>query len=272
VRPGVGIAYVWELRKLIAQKRTYIGVGSAALLPIVFVTVMGIQSGGPYDAPLGHNLRKTGLALGLVVLTFASRFGAQLVTALVAGDIVSSEHANGTLKMIFTRSLRRSTILTGKTLAAFTYVLVLLLALCIAGWIGGGIAWGFHPLTNLSAHRVSVGGGLALTIAALAIFAVPLVSIACFGIFLSVVTRNSSAAIVGTLVYELAQEAVGGLVHASWAKHYLLSDQFDAWQAVFQSPTYWTAIVRAIWVSAAWGAIPLALAYARFGREDVAGG
>jgi ABC-2 type transport system permease protein len=151
-------------------------------------------------------------------------------------------------------------------------VLVLLLALCVAGWIGGGIAWGFHPLTNLSGHQVSVGGGLALTLAGLAIFSIPLISIACFGIFLSVVTRNSSAAIVGTLVYELAQEAIGGLVHASWAKHYLLSDQFDAWQSVFQSPTYWTAIVRAVWVSTLWGAVPLALAFVRFGRQDVAGG
>jgi hypothetical protein len=23
--------------------------------------------------------------------------------------------------------------------------------------------------------------------------------------------------------------AIGGLVHENWAKHYLLSDQFDAW-------------------------------------------
>jgi ABC-2 type transport system permease protein len=48
------VAYRWEVRKLLAQKRTYIGIGSAALLPIVFVTVMALQSGGPYDVPLGH--------------------------------------------------------------------------------------------------------------------------------------------------------------------------------------------------------------------------
>jgi hypothetical protein len=44
---GALVAYRWELRKLVAQKRTYIGLGAAALLPVVFVTVMGLQKAGP---------------------------------------------------------------------------------------------------------------------------------------------------------------------------------------------------------------------------------
>ena len=96
-RPGTLTAYRWELRKLVAQKRTYIGIGAAALLPVLFVVVMALQKGGPYDAPLGHNLRRTGIVLALVVLNFASRFGAQLVTALVAGDIVAAEDSGSGL-------------------------------------------------------------------------------------------------------------------------------------------------------------------------------
>ena len=133
-------AYRWELRKLVSQKRTYIGLGAAIVLPIVFVTVMALQSGGPYDAPMGHNLRQTGIALALVLLTFVSRFGAQLATALVAGDIVASEDAGGTLKMILTRSLRRGQVLAGKTLASFTYVVALLVALLVAALASGTIA------------------------------------------------------------------------------------------------------------------------------------
>ena len=97
---------------------------------MLFVVVMALQKGGPYDAPLGHNLRKAGVVLTLVVLNFASRFGAQLVTALVA-----SEDTGNTLKMILTRSLRRSQILAGETLASFTYALALLAALVRAVWV-----------------------------------------------------------------------------------------------------------------------------------------
>jgi len=271
VRPTVLTAYRWELRKLASQKRTYIGVGAAALLPVVFVSVMALQSGGPYDAPLGHNLRHTGIALALVVLTFASRFGAQLVTALVAGDIVATEDAGNTLKMVLTRSLRRGEILAGRVLASFTYVVVVLTALLTTGLVGGTIAWGFNPVVDLSGHRLSAAHAFGLAFAAVGVFAVPLLAVASFGIFLSAVTRNSAAAIVGTLVYELVQEAVVGLVHWEPLHHYMLSAQFDAWHGIFQTPVFWTPVVRELWVSALFAAVPLAVAFAVFARSDVAG-
>jgi ABC-2 type transport system permease protein len=263
-------AYRWELRKLASQKRTYIGLGAAAALPVVFVTVMALQSGGPYDAPLGHNLRRTGLALAPVILNFVSHFGAQLAAALVAGDIVASEHAGKTLKMILTRSLRRDQVLAGKTLASFTYVVATIAVLGVAGLTAGSIAWGFHPLTNLSGVRLSAFHTLWLSAVSLGVFSLPLIAVAAFAIMLSTVTRNSAASIVGTLVYALGQEAVAGLVHQSWAKHYLLSDQFDGWHGVFMTPTDWTPIVRAAWVSAVFAAVPLAIAYVVFKRRDVA--
>ena len=267
---GALIAYRWELRKLASQKRTYIGLGAAAALPVVFVTVMALQKGGPYDAPLGHNLRRTGLSLALVVLTFVSRFGAQLAAALVAGDIVASEHAGKTLKMILTRSLRRGQILAGKTLASFTYVVATIFVLGMAGLVAGSIAWGFNPLVNLSSVRLSAIRTLLLSAAALGLFSLPLIAVAAFAILLSTLTRNSAGSIVGTLVYALGQEAVAGLVHQSWAKHYLLSDQFDGWHGVFMSPVNWTLIIRAIWVSSIFASVPLVLAWVIFKRRDVA--
>jgi ABC-2 type transport system permease protein len=270
-RPSTLSVYRWELRKLLAQKRTYIGIGAAALLPVVFVTVMAVQTGGPYDVPLGHNLRHTGIALTLVVLVFASRFGAQLVTALVAGDIVANEDSAGTLKMVFTRSAKRSQLLAAKTLAAFTYVLALLLAIVTTGMVSGVIAWGFNPVVDLSGARRSAAEAFGLTFAGLAAYGVPLLAIAAFGIFLSTVTRNSAAAIVGTLVYELFMEAIVGLVHLNWLPHWVLSSQFDAWHGFFETPVTWTPILRCLWVSAIYAAVPLAIAFWYFLRRDVAG-
>ena len=270
-RPTTLTVYRWELRKLVSLKRTYIGLGAAALLPVVFVTVMALQTGGPYDVPLGHNLRRTGIALTLVVLTFASRFGAQLVTALVAGDIVANEDATGTLKLILTRSARRAQVLAGKILASFTYVAALLLAIATTGMIAGIAAWGFHPVVDLTGVTVSPGRAFGLSFAALAVYGVPLLAIASFGIFLSVVTRNSAAAIVGTLVYELVMEAIVGLVHLKWLPHWVLSAQFDGWHGLFNTPITWTPVLRALWVSAIYVAIPLAVAFRVFLRRDVAG-
>ena len=101
---AVAKVYRWEIAKLLAQKRTYLGLGSAMLVPLVFVIVLVLQTGGPNDVPLGRYIRDTGLAVPFVVLFFMSIWGFPLITALVAGDIVAAESHNATLKTILTRS------------------------------------------------------------------------------------------------------------------------------------------------------------------------
>ena len=34
--------YRWEIAKLLAQKRTYLGLGAAIVVPIIFVLVLGL--------------------------------------------------------------------------------------------------------------------------------------------------------------------------------------------------------------------------------------
>src|SRR5207244_10069250 len=100
---AVAKVYRWEVAKLLAQKRTYLGLGAAMLVPLVFVVVLVLQTGGPNDVPLGRYIRETGLATPFVVLFFMSLWGFLLLTALVADDIVAAETHNGTLKTILTR-------------------------------------------------------------------------------------------------------------------------------------------------------------------------
>ena len=208
---AVARVYRWEIAKLLAQKRTYLGIGTAALVPVIFVVVLVLQSGGPNDVPLGRYIRDTGLAVPFVVLFFMSIWGFPLITALVAGDIVAAESHNGTLKTILTRSRERSEVLTGKVLAAISYTLAVILAMGLVGLVAGSVAWGFHPLTSLSGTKISAGHGLGLLAASLAIYALPLVGVAAFGLMLSTMTRNSAAAVVGTLMWALLMQLLGVL-------------------------------------------------------------
>ena len=118
----------WELRKLVAQKRTYLGLGAAIAVPIIFVVALSLQTGQPEDVAFGRYVRESGLAIPPVILIFGSYWLFPLVTALVAGDIVAAEDHNGTLKTILTRSVGRGRIFAAKALAAFTYALVALVA------------------------------------------------------------------------------------------------------------------------------------------------
>jgi ABC-2 type transport system permease protein len=268
---AVARVYRWEVAKLLAQKRTYLGLGAAVLVPIVFVAVLVLQTGGPNDVPLGRYIRDTGLAVPFVVLFFMSIWGLPLITSLVAGDIVASESHNGTLKTILTRSRDRGEIFAGKVLATATYTVVLVFAMGLVGLAAGSIAWGFHPLTSLSGTKVSAGHGLLLLVASLAIYAAPLAGIAAFGLLLSTVTRNSAASVVGALMWALLMQLLGVLPGTESIRPYLLGTQFEAWHGFLRVPADWTPVIRAVWVCALYVALPTLGAYLVFLRRDVAG-
>jgi ABC-2 type transport system permease protein len=267
----MGAVYAWELRKLRAQKRTYLGIVGAALVPIAFVVALAVQAGGPSDVPLGRTIRETGLVTPFVVLFFMSIWGMPLVTALVAGDIVASESHNGTLKTILTRSRNRGQIFAGKLAAAVTYTLIALLVMTVVGVIAGTIEFGWHPLHSLSGTAVSPARGLALLAASTAVYALPLLAIASFGVMLSTVSRNSAGAVVGTLMFALLMQLVGALPGTEAIRPYLLSEQFQAWHGFLRRPTDWAPVVRAVWVCAIYAGIPLLAGYLVFLRRDVAG-
>ncbi|MFN2630037.1 MAG: ABC transporter permease [Gaiellaceae bacterium] len=268
---AVARVYRWEIAKLLAQKRTYLGLGSAMVVPVVFVVVLLLQKGGPTDVPLGRYLRDSGLATPFVVLFFMSIWGFPLITALVAGDIVASESQNGTLKTILTRSRERGEIFAGKVLASFSYTLIVVFAMGTVGVAAGSIAWGFHPLTSLSGTKVSAAHGLGLLAGSLGIYAFSLAGIAAFGLLLSTITRNSAAAVVGTLMWALFMQLLGVLPGTESFRPYLLGTQFDAWHGFLRTPADWAPVIRALWVCAVYTVVPLAAAYLVFLRRDVAG-
>ncbi len=268
---AVARVYRWEVAKLLAQKRTFLGLGAAVLVPIIFVVVLQLQSGGPNDVPLGRYIRDTGLAVPFVVLFFMSIWGFPLITALVAGDIVAAEHHNGTLKTILTRSRDRGQVFAGKVLAAFTYTVALVFAMGLVGVVAGSVAWGFHPLTSLSGTKVSAGHSLALLVASLAVYVLPLMGIAAFALLLSTVTQNSAAAVVGALMWALFMQLLGVLPGTESFRSYLLGTQFDAWHGFLRVPADWAPVGRAAWVCALYILLPLIGAYLVFLRRDVAG-
>jgi ABC-2 type transport system permease protein len=268
----VGTVYRWELRKLRAQKRTYLGLGAATIVPLIFIVALLTGGGGPDDVPFGRYVRETGLAIPLVGLLFSSIWLFPLITSLVAGDIVASEDNHGTLKTILTRSTERWQIFVGKLLAALSYAFVALVLFVAVGLVVGGLIWGFDPLTTLSGTRVSAGRGILLIAGASLAYFLPMIAIAAIAILLSTVTHNSAAAVVGTLIASFLMQLLAVIKALDWLQPYLLSTQFDAWQGLLREPADWAPIVRAAWVSALY-AIPAAgWAFVSFLRRDVAGG
>ncbi len=271
-RPGVATIYRWELRKLRAQKRSYLGLGAAVLVPIIFAVAVAIQPGEPADVPFGRYINDTGLAFPLVTLVFGSIWFYPLIAALVSGDIVANEDNNGTLKTILTRSVERSQVFFAKVLAAFSYSAFAILLSGVVATVAGIIVSGFNPLPTLSGSIETPERGLLLVGGSLAVYLMPVLGISSIALLLSTLTRNSAAAVVGTLMFSLLLQLVVIIPGLDGVQPYLLSTQFDSWEGLLRTPADWQPIIRASWVCALYALPALALALTVFLRRDVSDG
>jgi len=260
-RPRTWTIWRWELRKLISQKRTYLGLGLAIILPLIFVTVQHLHShrGHEQGNIFASQITQSGLATPVLML-------------LVAGDIVAAEDGNGTLKTILTRSVDRGQVFTAKALAAFTYAAIAVFLSALVATSAGVASWGFHNVVTFSGTVVSAQEGLLLVFASNACYLIPLFGVVSIGVLLSTATRNSAAAVVGTIGFTILLFIVAQIPGVEAIKPYLLTEQYENWHGLLRTPTDWAPILHSLWVCALYAVPCLAAAYLVFLRRDVAGG
>ncbi|HEV7944129.1 MAG TPA: ABC transporter permease [Solirubrobacteraceae bacterium] len=273
-RPSTFTVLRLELRKLRSQKRTYLGLGIAVLLPLIFVLAQLLR-GHPSHAGgfiFFAHITESGLATPVLILFWASPFFLPLIASLVAGDVVANEDGNGTLKTILTRSVDRSQVIAAKAMTAVLYAAAGAFTMAVVATLAGVASWGFHPVITFSGTVVSAPKGLLLVVAAYAVYLIPLATVASIGVMLSTLTRNSAAAVVGALAFTLLLALVKLIPGLEGAGPYLLFTQFQAWQGLLATPTDWAPILHSLWVCALYAGPALIAAYLIFLRRDVAGG
>jgi ABC-2 type transport system permease protein len=274
-RPSTLTAYRWELRKLVAQKRTYMGLGLAVILPLIFVIVQNVhqhQDHGGGDSIFAAQITQSGLATPVLMLLFESVFFLPLIASLVAGDIVAAEDGNGTLKTILTRSVNRGQVFGAKTLAALAYGAIAVFLSATVATVGGVISWGFDPIKTFSGSIVSAPEGLLLVFAANCCYLIPLLAVVCIGVLLSTATRNSTASVVGAVGFVILLFILASIPGLEGIKPYLLTEQFENWHGLLRTPTDWAPMWHSAWVCALYAVPALFAAYLVFLRRDVAGG
>jgi len=273
-RPSTATVYRWELRKLISQKRTYLGLALVVILPVFFVIFQNVhqrQDRGN-DNIFAAQITQSGLATPVLMLLFLSVFMLPLAAALVAGDIVATEDGNGTLKTILTRSVNRGQVFAAKVFAALTYATIAVFLSAAVATVAGIASWGFRSVRTFSGTTVSASEALLLVFASNAIYLIPLLTVAAIGVLLSTVTRNSAAAVVGTIGFVILLFIVAQIPGLEGVKPYLLTEQFENWHGLLRTPTDWAPIGHSAWVCALYGIPALFAAYLVFLRRDVAGG
>ena len=261
-------------RKLKTTMLKRISIVLAVILPLIFVVVQNLHNHRGHDQGniFASHITQSGLATPVLMLLFLSVFMLPLIAALVAGDIVAAEDSNGTLKTILTRSVDRGQVFAAKALAAMTYATIAVFLSAAVATIAGVASWGFNHVVTFSGTVVSAPEGLLLVFAANAVYLIPLLTVASIGVLLSTTTRNSAAAVVGTVGVTILLFIVAQIPGIEGIKPYLLTEQYENWHGLLRTPTDWAPIWHSAWVCALYAVPSLFAAYLVFLRRDVAGG
>lgn len=273
-RPSTLTVYRWELRKLVSQIRTYLGLALVVVLPLFFVVFQDVHQrhNRGADNIFAAQITQSGLATPVLMLLFLSVFMLPLAASLVSGDIVAAEDGNGTLKTILTRSVNRGEVFAAKALAAMTYAATAVFLSATVSTVAGIASWGFHSVKTFSGTVVSAPEALLLVFAANGVYLIPLLTVASIGVLLSTAARNSAAAVVGTIGLVILLFIVAQIPGLEGIRPYLLTEQFENWHGLLRTPTDWAPIAHSAWVCALYAIPALFSAYLVFLRRDVAGG
>jgi ABC-2 type transport system permease protein len=268
-----------ELRKLFARKRTYIGFAAFLGVEVVVLALLrlprvqrGLQrllEGAGYSA----EAYLSGLTLGLMITLSTVFLLGALYLALVAGDVVSKEVEDGTLRMMLCRPISRLQILTLKFLACVIYTAALTVFIAFtalaAGWLhaGGGGLFVFAPTEGLFAIY-DAQPGFYRYLLALPFLTLSLCTITCIGFLFSCLNMKPAAATIVTLSILFVDTILKNIPFFSGIRDWFLTAKMSAWALIFEYRIPWEAMLEDYaWLAAINGTL-LVLAALAFSSRD----
>lgn len=251
---GLFLLQLWhELVKLFARRRTYIGFGVFFCMEIL--VIIGLNRPWPREQfrrmiernGFGFEHYFSGLTLGLQMVIWSVFILGGLYLALVAGDMVSKEVEEGTMRLMLCRPVSRQRIGLQKFIACGVYTTVLTafisLSALAAGTIYRGIGglFAFAPLERVFA-LYETGPGFVRYLGAMPLLALGLMTFASLGFFFSCLNMKPAAATIMTLTIMFFDFIFRQNPTFEHYRPYFITEHISAWLQVFDQRIPWREI------------------------------
>lgn len=270
-----------ELIKIAAKRRSYIGLAVITLLVGVILFAMKAD-GLAYISFITSSFEQTlsfqgnilnGNLIAYIILQMLI-IHVPLLVALVTGDLVSGEAASGTLRILISKPLSRSSLILSKFLAGSVYTLVMLLWLAVMALGIGRLLFGTGDLMMLNNEGLIVLQNqdvLWRFLSGFGIAYLSLVTVATLSVTLSCFTDNSIGPIVTTMAIIILFTVVGTLDVPVFdaVRPWLFTTHMTAWRFFFEDPLPINEIFISVTVLIIHIFSLLGIALYKFNRKDI---
>jgi len=273
----------WELFRMFARKRTYIGFGvflAVELLIYVLLTLDGPEKGMERwieNVAGGFEHYFSALTLGFLIVSFTMLILGAVFVSLVTGDIVAKETEDGNLRLLLVRPVSRFRLLAIKFLACQIYALVLFwfvgvtafgVGLLERGWGGGMFVW------TPELPRVSIfewREGMVRYFLAITAFVIAYLPITGIAFMLSCFKIKPAAATIVTVAYILADWILSKIPLPIFEnyQHWFITPKMQTWSLLLYQDIPWPRVFEAwIWLFG-FGLTGFIIGWVVFERRDV---
>jgi ABC-2 type transport system permease protein len=270
-----------EFIKIAAKPRSYLGLGAITVL--VGVILFALKADGmsfisfvtaSFEQTLSFqgNILNGNLVAFIVLQMLVIHI--PLLVALVTGDLVSGEAAMGTIRMLATKPISRTSLLLSKFLAGAIYTFFIVLWLGFLSVIVGKWLFGPGDLMVLNSDGLVILqnddipwrylGGFAVAFLAL-------LTVSSLSICLSCFSDNSIGPIVATMAVIILFTIIGTLDVSIFdpIRPFLFTTHMAAWRSYFEDPFPKDSIVQSIVILAVHNVVLIAVSLFQFNRKDI---
>ncbi|MCU0330845.1 MAG: ABC transporter permease subunit [Candidatus Kapabacteria bacterium] len=243
-----------ELSKVFSKWRTFIGfIAIGVLVPIVIIA-MGLE-GNTYFSFATQVLRQqfdfagnlmNGYTVAYIIQGMLYIHVPFLVT-LVSGDILAGEATAGTYRLIFTRPVRRSTVVTAKWLASMLYTVLLVLWMAILS-MGIGIPFlgtGELVVIRSTITIIAVDDVLWRFLAGYGYAALAMMTVASIAFLFSSLVENAIGPIMTTMAIIIVFTIISAIDVPlfDYIRPALFTNHMNGWRYLFDDPVNWSKLI-----------------------------
>lgn len=271
------IEFRLEISKLLRKPRTYIGpVAISALVVIALVAVKygnefrGIESRLAEDFILAGSFRNAAFLTRFMLLEFVVYMLLPVFVCIVFGDLVASEVADGTLRMLLCRPITRFRLLTSKYFVGAIYACVLTYGMGLLAYLLGFVFLGRGSLVNLADGIWVLPERIALLRLAVTygLTALGMIAIGSIAFAISTFLSNSNGAVAGALGFVIGSGIIGQLDFFKWLKPYLLTSYLEVGGFIVGKPDI-VLFVKSVGVMLVYSIVAFVVGALIFQKRDV---
>lgn len=270
-----------ELFKIFKKPRTYIAFG--AIAAIIFLVQLALYiDGDTYLNFMMRSLESTFVIEGnkmngylvFFIILQTLLVHVPLLIALVAGDMIAGEANMGTLRLLVTKPVSRTSIILGKFWATCIYTLLLLTFMAILGLLGSVLIFGTSDLMVFKSDKLLLidrNDVLWRYFAAYGFAALSMITVAALVFLFSVFAENSIGPIIAAMsvIIVFTILTTMDIPFFNNIKPYLFTNHMLNWKGFFDRPVDGREVLKSAFFLLGHIAFFVSLSIYVFRRKDI---